>query len=223
MLVCVYKTIVEPIRFNNLSSLNYLYLKNKLSNINRIVLYSIRRYIYVKGNSRQMILDLLIWIKSNIDRAMSFRSSCCEGVCGSCAMLINNLNTLACIQPIWLIYSYVIIYPLPHFNIIRDLVVDLKHFYEQYHYINPFYNISDSSGFSDYIYNNNVLYIFYINKLSYLYINNYLMVFNSISNLYNISLVFYILIIDKYISQELLIYSLLKVVCIYKPYFISNL
>jgi len=101
----------------------------------------------MSGDVRQMVLDLLVWIRTNVDRTLSFRSSCCEGVCGSCSMLINTLNTLACIQPIWLINYYVVVYPLPHFNVIRDIVIDLKHFYEQYTYVNPFYSVEDISGF----------------------------------------------------------------------------
>ena len=150
MLVCLYRTLTtfshHDIFYNNISI---------------IIMYTISRSIYILGDSRQMILDLLIWIKSNLDRTLSFRSSCCEGVCGSCAMLINNSNTLACIQPIWLINSYVTVYPLPHFNVIRDLVVDLKHFYEQYVYVNPFYSVYDSSGFSDSWLSSYMLYYLY--------------------------------------------------------------
>ena len=134
-------------------------------------MYSISRNIYMQGDSRQMVLDLLIWVKSNVDRTISFRSSCCEGVCGSCAMLINNANTLACIQPIWLLESYVCVYPLPHFHVIRDLIVDLKHFYEQYLYVNPFYSLYDSSGYSDCIYSTYMLS--YIYDLNFLFYGNY--------------------------------------------------
>lgn len=161
MLVCVYRTLTTCIDISQ-----YYY-----NNVNYIIMYSISRSIYMQGDSRQMILDILIWIKSNIDRTISFRSSCCEGVCGSCAMLINNSNTLACIQPIWLIESYVCVYPLPHFHVIRDLVVDLKHFYEQYLYVNPFYSLYDSSGYNDCLYSKYILdHIF---NLNFLFVNSY--------------------------------------------------
>jgi len=151
--MCVYKTVSYNlcIFFSGCdkSRIDVLQLHGVFNNVSRMVVYSITRYLYLQSDSRQMILDLLVWIRNFMDRIVSFRSSCCEGVCGSCSMLINNMNTLACIQPIWLLNSYVVIYSLPHFNIIRDIVIDLKHFYEQYTYINPFYNILDSSGFTD--------------------------------------------------------------------------
>lgn len=119
------------------------------NNQSRVVLYSVIREAYLLGEARQMVLDILIWLRLHMDRSLSFRSSCCEGVCGSCAMLINNENTLACIQPIWLIGSYVLVYPLPHFSVIRDLVVDLKSFYSQYSFIRPYYINFDNSGYAD--------------------------------------------------------------------------
>lgn len=152
MLVCVYRTLSSYKLTQGAGSISTFFNLGS-NNISMLVLYSISRRLYLLGDTRQMILDLLIWIRLNYDRTLSFRSSCCEGVCGSCAMLINNTNTLACIQPIWLINSYVLVYPLPHFHIIRDLVVDLKHFYEQYTYISPFFSLLDSSGFADSITN----------------------------------------------------------------------
>ena len=154
MLVCIYRTYTTVIDFNAY-----------INNMALLVVYTISRDIYLKGDARQMILDILIWIKSYVDRTLSFRSSCCEGVCGSCAMLINNTNTLACIQPIWLIDSYVTIYPLPHFNVVRDLVIDLKHFYEQYAYVNPFYGLYDASGFSDSCYSTYALSCVYYHSI----------------------------------------------------------
>lgn len=159
MLVCVYRTLTST----NLNIFIY-------NNLSFILIYSISRELYLRGDIRQMVLDLLIWIRSYIDRTLVFRSSCCEGVCGSCAMLINNSNTLACIQPIWLILSYIIIYPLPHFNIIRDLVIDLKYFYEQYAYINPFHYAYDASGFNDMVYNYFVLYFLRLRGYTYNYL-----------------------------------------------------
>ena len=47
-----------------------------------------------------MVLDALIWIKSKVDSTLTFRRSCREGVCGSCAMNIDGLNTLACTRGI---------------------------------------------------------------------------------------------------------------------------
>ncbi|WP_341760536.1 succinate dehydrogenase iron-sulfur subunit [Candidatus Endowatersipora endosymbiont of Watersipora subatra] len=85
-----------------------------------------------------MVLDGLIWIKSNIDTTLTFRRSCREGVCGSCAMNIDGTNTLACIKSISDIPSSVKVYPLPHMKVIKDLVPDLTNFYAQHRLIEPY-------------------------------------------------------------------------------------
>jgi succinate dehydrogenase / fumarate reductase iron-sulfur subunit len=78
-----------------------------------------------------MVLDALIKIKNEIDSTLTFRRSCREGVCGSCAMNIDGANHLACITPIAAIKGDVRIYPLNHVPVIKDLVVDLSHLYAQ--------------------------------------------------------------------------------------------
>ncbi|MCX8049644.1 MAG: succinate dehydrogenase iron-sulfur subunit [Methylohalobius sp.] len=85
----------------------------------------------------QMVLDVLIQIKDQIDTSLAFRRSCREGVCGSCAMNINGRNTLACIQPISELGESITVYPLPHQEVIKDLVTDQKHFFAQYALIEP--------------------------------------------------------------------------------------
>ena len=84
-----------------------------------------------------MVLDALIKIKDEIDTTLTFRRSCREGVCGSCAMNINGINTLACLKPINEINKDVKIYPLPHMRVIKDLVPDLTEAYKQLNSINP--------------------------------------------------------------------------------------
>jgi succinate dehydrogenase / fumarate reductase iron-sulfur subunit len=84
-----------------------------------------------------MILDALIWIKSKIDPTLTFRRSCREGVCGSCSMNIDGVNTLACTRTMAEIKSTVRIYPLPHMPVVKDLVPDLNGFYAQYASIKP--------------------------------------------------------------------------------------
>jgi len=90
-----------------------------------------------------MILDALIKIKSEQDPTLTFRRSCREGICGSCAMNINGQNTLAClcyIDPKGEKKSsgdVVKIYPLPHMYVLKDLVPDMGNFYEQYRSIEP--------------------------------------------------------------------------------------
>jgi len=88
-------------------------------------------------NCGSMILDVLIKIKDEIDSSLTFRRSCREGICGSCAMNIDGVNTLACIKSVHDIQGDVAIYPLPHMHVIKDLVPDLSHFYEQYKTIKP--------------------------------------------------------------------------------------
>lgn len=84
-----------------------------------------------------MVLDALIKIKNEMDSTLTFRRSCREGICGSCSMNIDGTNTLACIKSIKDIRGDVKIYPLPHMPIVKDLVPDLTHFYEQYASIEP--------------------------------------------------------------------------------------
>ena len=86
-----------------------------------------------------MILDALIWIKNKIDPTLTFRRSCREGVCGSCAMNIDGANTLACTRGMDEIKSKTIkIYPLPHQPVVKDLVPDLTNFYAQHASVQPY-------------------------------------------------------------------------------------
>ena len=85
-----------------------------------------------------MVLDALIKIKNEIDPTLTFRRSCREGVCGSCAMNINGLNSLACTSRISDYKGDISIYPLPHMHIIRDLVPDMSNFYAQHANITPY-------------------------------------------------------------------------------------
>ena len=79
-----------------------------------------------------MVLDALIKIKNEIDTSLSFRRSCREGICGSCAMNIDGKNGLACISACADVKGDIKIYPLPHMPVIKDLVPDLTEFYAQY-------------------------------------------------------------------------------------------
>ena len=84
-----------------------------------------------------MVLDALIKIKNEIDATLTFRRSCREGICGSCAMNIDGRNTLACLKPIDDIKGEVKIYPLPHMPVVKDLVPDLSQPYAQLASIEP--------------------------------------------------------------------------------------
>ncbi|KAL8350505.1 hypothetical protein RB598_005686 [Gaeumannomyces tritici] len=86
-----------------------------------------------------MVLDALVRIKNELDPTLTFRRSCREGICGSCAMNINGTNTLACLCRIPTEDSAEVkIYPLPHTYVVKDLVPDLTHFYKQYRSIKPY-------------------------------------------------------------------------------------
>jgi len=91
-----------------------------------------------------MILDALIKIKNEQDGTLTFRRSCREGICGSCAMNISGSNGLACLKSIEEARdgSDILIYPLPHMSIIRDLVPDMSNFYEQHKAIRPWLELT---------------------------------------------------------------------------------
>ena len=88
-------------------------------------------------NCGPMVLDALIKIKNEVDPTLTFRRSCREGICGSCAMNIDGGNTLACTKDISDIEGPIKVYPLPHMPVVKDLVPDLTHFYAQYASIKP--------------------------------------------------------------------------------------
>jgi succinate dehydrogenase / fumarate reductase, iron-sulfur subunit len=84
-----------------------------------------------------MVLDALIKIKNEIDPTLTFRRSCREGICGSCSMNMNGTNGLACTTAIEDLAGEVRITPLPHMEVIKDLVPDFSQFYAQYASIRP--------------------------------------------------------------------------------------
>jgi succinate dehydrogenase / fumarate reductase, iron-sulfur subunit len=84
-----------------------------------------------------MVLDALIQIKAATDSSLTFRRSCREGICGSCAMNINGVNRLACTTSMQDLAREIRIYPLPHMPVVKDLVPDLTTFYAQYASVKP--------------------------------------------------------------------------------------
>jgi succinate dehydrogenase / fumarate reductase iron-sulfur subunit len=90
-----------------------------------------------------MVLDALIKIKNEVDSTLTFRRSCREGICGSCAMNIDGVNTLACTHPIAAIRGEVRVFPLPHLPVVKDLVPDLSEFYRQYASVEPWLQAKD--------------------------------------------------------------------------------
>ncbi|MFT0892128.1 succinate dehydrogenase iron-sulfur subunit [Pseudochelatococcus sp. G4_1912] len=118
----------------------------------RTTLFNIYRYDPDTGNNPRMdsyhvnrddcgpmVLDALIWIKNTVDPTLTFRRSCREGICGSCAMNIAGTNTLACTRGIdeMAQNGIVNIYPLPHMPVVKDLVPDLTRFYAQHASVEP--------------------------------------------------------------------------------------
>lgn len=85
----------------------------------------------------KMLLDAILAIKDQ-DPTLSLRRSCREGVCGSDAMNINGRNGLACVTPLADLKEPITLRPLPGMPVIRDLVVDLTQFYQQYRSIEPY-------------------------------------------------------------------------------------
>ena len=92
-----------------------------------------------------MVLDALIKIKNEIDSTLTFRRSCREGICGSCAMNIDGTNTLACTKYIDDVKGDVKIYPLPHMPVVQDLVPDLTVLYAQFASIEPWLKTDHAS------------------------------------------------------------------------------
>ncbi len=94
-----------------------------------------------------MVLDAIIYIKDKVDSSLTFRRSCREGICGSCAMNIDGTNTLACLKSIDDVKSDVQISPLPHMPVVKDLVPDVNNVYKQYESIEPWMKSStDDTG-----------------------------------------------------------------------------
>nr|XP_019553762.2 succinate dehydrogenase [ubiquinone] iron-sulfur subunit, mitochondrial [Aedes albopictus] len=95
-----------------------------------------------------MVLDALIKIKNEIDPTLTFRRSCREGICGSCAMNIGGTNTLACISKIDAdnMDKPTKVYPLPHMYVVKDLVPDMNNFYNQYRSIQPWLQRKNEAG-----------------------------------------------------------------------------
>lgn len=86
----------------------------------------------------KMLLDALVRIKDTVDDSLALRRSCREGVCGSDAMNINGRNGLACTTNLLELKEPIVLRPLPGLPVVRDLIVDMTHFFDQYHSIKPY-------------------------------------------------------------------------------------
>ena len=84
-----------------------------------------------------MLLDVLVRLKK-MDETISFRRSCREGICGSDGMNINGKNGLSCLINMNTLPQKITLRPLPGLPVVRDLVVDMNQFYEQYEKVHPY-------------------------------------------------------------------------------------
>ena len=135
---------------------NYFKFKKDSKNLKKVNVYRwspeegvnprIDTYEVDMDNCGPMVLDALIKIKNEIDSSLTFRRSCREGICGSCAMNIDGSNTLACTKSSKEIKGDINIYPLPHMPVIKDLVPNLKQLYEQYQSIEPWIQSTKKSN-----------------------------------------------------------------------------
>ncbi|WP_316679624.1 2Fe-2S iron-sulfur cluster-binding protein, partial [Ralstonia chuxiongensis] len=92
--------------------------------------------VELDGHER-MLLDALVKLKK-LDESIAFRRSCREGVCGSDAMNINGKNGLACLTNMRELPEKIVLRPLPGLPVVRDLIVDMTQFFNQYHSIKPY-------------------------------------------------------------------------------------
>ncbi len=92
----------------------------------------------VESGPMGRVLDLLTTVKANQDGTLTFRRSCAHGVCGSDAMLINGRNRLACKIRVDQLGRKISVAPLPGFDVVRDLVVDMEDFFAKYRSVLPF-------------------------------------------------------------------------------------
>jgi succinate dehydrogenase / fumarate reductase, iron-sulfur subunit len=92
----------------------------------------------IEATKETTVLDALFQILETQDHSLAFRYSCRSAVCGSCAMFINGRYRLACSTLISDIGRNIVVQPLPHMPIIKDLVVDLTTFFEKYRVVKPY-------------------------------------------------------------------------------------
>src|SRR5919197_228953 len=92
----------------------------------------------VPAEPMDRVLDLLHWVKWNVDGALTFRRSCAHGVCGSDAMLINGANRLACKVLVRELGDHITVEPLRGLQVKKDLLVDMEPLFESYREVLPF-------------------------------------------------------------------------------------
>jgi succinate dehydrogenase/fumarate reductase iron-sulfur protein len=101
-----------------------------------------RDYV-VDAQPKMSVLDGLFWILEHADGTLGFRYSCRAGMCGSCAMIINGREDLACRRRLDQLRTPVHVEPLRSLSVIKDLVVDMTPFFAKYKAVDPFYVADD--------------------------------------------------------------------------------
>ena len=85
------------------------------------------------------VLDALIFARDHFDSSLTVRHSCRQAICGSDAVFINGRQRLACQTQVADLDEPVMVEPLPHQEVVKDLVVDMEHFYDQMESVDPFF------------------------------------------------------------------------------------
>ncbi|MFC4551178.1 MULTISPECIES: succinate dehydrogenase/fumarate reductase iron-sulfur subunit [Halorussus] len=99
---------------------------------------------YVPKRKGMTVLDALIYARDHYDTTLTFRHSCRQAVCGSDALFINGRQRLGCQTQMSDLEAPVRVEPLPHQDVVKDLVVDMEHFYDQMHSVEPFFQPDDA-------------------------------------------------------------------------------
>ena len=99
---------------------------------------------YVPKRKGMTVLDALIYARDHYDTTLTFRHSCRQAVCGSDALFINGRQRLGCQTQMSDLEAPVRVEPLPHQDVVKDLVVDMEHFYDQMHAVEPFFQPDDA-------------------------------------------------------------------------------
>ncbi|MFC7210853.1 succinate dehydrogenase iron-sulfur subunit [Natronoarchaeum sp. GCM10025321] len=95
------------------------------------------------------VLDALIYARDHYDSSLTFRHSCRQAVCGSDAFFVNGRQRLGCKTQLGELEEPVRIEPLPHQDVVKDLVVDMEHFYDQMHAVEPYFQSEDTPEASE--------------------------------------------------------------------------
>ncbi len=95
------------------------------------------------------VLDSVMYARDEYDSSLTFRHSCRQAVCGSDAFFVNGKQRLGCKTQIADLEQPVRIEPLPHQEVVKDLVVDMDHFYDQMHTVEPYFQDEDTPATED--------------------------------------------------------------------------